>query len=152
MFESEQLFETEQQHMSVLEKASKMSVSSNSSYRQAYSPARSVRPVASGRSTRQVVPAKGINYARRRVMAVVLLVVALLAIAFSMLQTQSAGASSHSVKANFTYVYVAPGDTLWSIATKYAPERDPQQEITDIQNLNALSSSEVVPGQRLALP
>ena len=132
--------------MSVLEKESKMSVSTNTNsqvFRGAAAPARFVRPV---------VAAKGINYARRRVMAVVVLLVALLAVAFNMLQTQSAGASAHTGKASFTYVYVAPGDTLWSIATKYAPEKDPQQESNDIQNLNALNSSDVVPGQRLALP
>ncbi len=132
--------------MSVLEKAIKMSISTSNNpqvFRSSAAPARFARPV---------VAAKGINYARRRVMAVVVVVVALLAVAFNMLQTQSAGASAHGSKATFTYVYVAPGDTLWSIATKYAPERDPQQEITDIQNLNALSSSDVVPGQRLALP
>jgi len=132
--------------MSVLEKVSKMSVSTNTN-RQVYRPA-----AAPTRFARPVVAARGINYARRRAMAVVLVVVALLAVAFNMLQTQSAGAAAHSGKASFTYVYVAPGDTLWSIATKYAPERDPQQEITDIQNLNALSGSDVVPGQRLALP
>ena len=139
--------------MSVLEKVSKMTAAANSNgFRQTCAPARSARPIASGRTARQAMPVNRINYARRRAMAVVLLVVALLAVVFSTLQTQSAGASSHSGKANFTYVYVAPGDTLWSIATKYAPDRDPQQEITDIQNLNALSSSNVVPGQRLALP
>ena len=129
MFNAEQV---EQQQMSVLEKVSKMSTA-NSGYRQA-----------------SVV--QGINYARRRALAIVILVIAALAVVFSISQTQAAGATSHAGKANFTYVYVAPGDTLWSIATKYAPDRDPQQEITDIQNLNALSSSNVVPGQRLALP
>mgnify|MGYP000570720628 CR=1 FL=1 len=129
--------------MSVLEKASKMSVSTQSDFRPRYTPTRSAR---------QAVAAKGINYARRRAMVAVLFVVAVLAVAFSVLQTQSAGATAHSGKASFTYVYVAPGDTLWSIATKYAPDADPQQEIIDIQNLNSISGSELVPGQRLALP
>ncbi len=93
-----------------------------------------------------------INYRRRRALAALFVVVALLVVAFSVTQAQSAGATSHAGKATFTYVYVAPGDTLWSIATTYAPDRDPQQEITDIQNLNGLSDASLVPGQRLALP
>ena len=127
-----------------------MSVAANNGYRQINSTRRQV-PTRVVRRTAPVT-ATGINYARRRVLAVVFLVVALLAALFSVVQSQSAGASAHSAKASFTYVHVAPGDTLWSIATKYAPDADPQQEIIDIQNLNALSSSEVLPGQRLALP
>jgi LysM repeat protein len=95
---------------------------------------------------------KAINYRRRRVLAVVFVIVSLLGLAMALVQPQSAGASADAGKADFTYVYVQSGDTLWSIATNYAPEKDPQQEIADIKNLNNLDSSTVVPGQRLALP
>lgn len=120
-----------------------MSVSTTRSFTPRYTPTRSARPT---------VAIKPINYARRRFMVAVLFLIAALAVVFSTLQSQAAGASAHAAKASFTYVYVAPGDTLWSIATKYAPDVDPQQEIIDIQNLNALTSAELVPGQRLALP
>jgi LysM repeat protein len=96
--------------------------------------------------------AKAINYRRRRVLAIVFLAVSLLGLAFALTQPQSAGASAKAVKANFTYVYVQSGDTLWSIARSYAPDKDPQQEIADIKNLNNLESSTLAPGQRLALP
>ena len=122
-----------------------------SAYRQIARPA--ARPTyAVSRQARVAVAANGINYARRRAVAAVLFVVVALAVAFNMLQPQSAGASAHSGKANFTYIYVAPGDTLWSIATKYAPQADPQQEIQDIKTLNSLTSSQLEPGQQLALP
>jgi LysM repeat protein len=96
--------------------------------------------------------ASRINYRRRRIVAVLFAIVALTILAFSVAQSQSARATASAGKADFTYIYVESGDTLWSIATKYAPDVDPQEEITNIQNLNNLSSSNLEPGQRLALP
>jgi len=93
-----------------------------------------------------------INYRRRRIVAILFAVVALTVLAFSITQSQSAGATASAGKANFTYIYVESGDTLWSIAKKYAPNTDTQEEITNIQTFNNLSSANLEPGQRLALP
>ena len=93
-----------------------------------------------------------INYLRRRVLAVLFVFVALAIAAFSLTYSQSADATATSGKAKFTSVYVESGDTLWSIAKKYAPNVDTQEAITNIQNLNNLSNVNLEPGQRLALP
>jgi LysM domain len=47
---------------------------------------------------------------------------------------------------------VRPGDTLWSIAQRYAPARDPFETIDEIRRLNGITDYTVQPGQRLALP
>src|SRR3954470_420911 len=46
-------------------------------------------------------------------------------------------------------VTVGPGDTLWSIATRVAPQRDPRAEVADLQRLNHLGAAALVPGQVL---
>ena len=46
-------------------------------------------------------------------------------------------------------VVVHAGDTLWSIAARIAPQRDPRAEVADLQRANQLASSELTPGQVL---
>jgi nucleoid-associated protein YgaU len=48
-------------------------------------------------------------------------------------------------------VVVAPGDTLWSIAERVAPQRDPRTVVTRIRELNGLGSGDVHAGQTLLL-
>jgi hypothetical protein len=47
---------------------------------------------------------------------------------------------------------VQPGDTLWSVAERHRPSRDPFATIREIRRLNGLADSTVHPGQRLTLP
>lgn len=47
---------------------------------------------------------------------------------------------------------VAPGDTLWSIAARSAPGRDPFRTIDEIRRLNGIRDYTVHPGQRLIMP
>ena len=47
---------------------------------------------------------------------------------------------------------VRSGDTLWSIATRYAPGADPFVTIDEIRRLNGLSGYMVPVGVRLTLP
>lgn len=49
-------------------------------------------------------------------------------------------------------VTVQPGDTLWSIATRVAPDRDPRAEVAALQHRNHLSNVDLVPGQVLRVP
>jgi nucleoid-associated protein YgaU len=49
-------------------------------------------------------------------------------------------------------VVVQPHDTLWSIATRAAPERDPFAAIAEIKKINDLEGYVVHPGQTLELP
>jgi len=47
---------------------------------------------------------------------------------------------------------VRPGDTLWSVANRYAPDRDPFETIDAIRRLNGIDGYTVHPGERLAMP
>ncbi|CAN5124760.1 hypothetical protein BH09ACT3_BH09ACT3_16160 [soil metagenome] len=53
---------------------------------------------------------------------------------------------------SFQYVTVEAGQTLWQLATELAPSADPREVVSDIAHLNQLPSSDVHPGQRLAIP
>jgi hypothetical protein len=48
-------------------------------------------------------------------------------------------------------VVVGPGETLWSIAERVAPDRDPRTVVAGIQRLNGLSTADVRAGQTLQL-
>jgi hypothetical protein len=63
-----------------------------------------------------------------------------------------AAAGTHSGSTSFQYVTVEPGESLWQVAQSVAPGADPRDVVADILNLNDLSSGEVQPGQRLAIP
>jgi LysM repeat protein len=49
-------------------------------------------------------------------------------------------------------VVVQPHDTLWSIATRTAPRRDPYAAVAEIQRINNLDGYVVHSGQTLELP
>ena len=63
-----------------------------------------------------------------------------------------AAAGTHAGTSSFSYVSVEPGESLWQLAETVAPNADPRDVIADIENLNNLSSGELQPGQRLAIP
>ena len=63
-----------------------------------------------------------------------------------------AGSSSAGDTASFTYVSIAPGQSLWQLAEQVAPQADPREVVADILTLNNLSSGDVQPGQKLAIP
>ncbi|MDF1478980.1 LysM peptidoglycan-binding domain-containing protein [Leifsonia sp. H3M29-4] len=52
----------------------------------------------------------------------------------------------------FQYVTVDSGESLWQLAETIAPGADPRDVIERIVQLNQLDSSEVFPGQQLAIP
>jgi len=72
--------------------------------------------------------------------------------AVSFFSTPSAQASSEKANVTYQYVTVAPGQTLWAIAEKFAPGRDTRDTIDAIVSLNNLTEVTVQPGQRIALP
>jgi hypothetical protein len=47
---------------------------------------------------------------------------------------------------------VAPGDTLWGIARKIAPDRDPRPLVDAIARENRLSAGDLSAGQSLTIP
>lgn len=96
--------------------------------------------------------AQPINAAGRRfVRTATVVAVATLAV-IGLVNGQAATATNDQAKADFTYVTVLAGQSLWQIAADVAPNEDPRDFIADVVSLNALTSAEVVPGQRIALP
>jgi Tfp pilus assembly protein FimV len=112
-----------------------------------YAPAsRITRPIAPV-SKRHRLNAKGRRFVRQ---ATVLIVATTAAISF--FSGQAATAGSTAVKANFTYVTIHSGESLWQLAAQLAPNQDRRDWIAKVVDLNALTSADVVPGQRIALP
>ncbi|WP_426453742.1 LysM peptidoglycan-binding domain-containing protein [Paenibacillus sp. S-38] len=50
------------------------------------------------------------------------------------------------------FVYVHQGDTLWAIASEFAPDDDIRDYIDKMKKLNGLKSSSLQTGQKLLLP
>jgi hypothetical protein len=112
-----------------------------------YSPAsRITRPIAPI-SKRTVLNAKGRRFVRQ---ATVVTVAAVAAISF--FSGQAATAGSDAVKSHFTYVTIHSGESLWQLAAKVAPNEDRRDWIAKVVDLNALTTADVAPGQRIALP
>lgn len=63
-----------------------------------------------------------------------------------------ANASTTSGANDFTYVSIQSGQSLWQLAEQLDPQADPRDLIAEIVQLNALPSSSVEVGQRIALP
>ncbi len=118
----------------------------------------SLRPSAP-RPTRPapVVPA-GLRLTRRGRLTLVALIAALafLAItagqaAFGLFEAQAGSGGSTSSDAASTWV-VQPGETLWSIAQKVAPNTDPRETVARIVSMNDLPGAEVAVGQEIYVP
>ena len=119
--------------------------------RRSFRPATSTRavPVAGrpGLARRHSAPV-GLRVTRRGrlvVLAVALLVVLLPGAWRAMATAQTEGPATVAIS-------VQPGDTLWGIASAIDPGADPRALIAEIRELNALTSSGLVPGQVLVVP
>lgn len=88
---------------------------------------------------------------RGRVVVSALIAIPIIALSL-LLATPGALAGSDEVTNDFDYVTVLSGDTLWGIATEFAPNEDPREVIAEIMALNQLSSVALQPGQELAIP
>ncbi len=91
---------------------------------------------------------------RRGRVVVTLLVAIALAVAAVLVGIGAVGAAAgtEAGTTTFHYVSVAPGESLWQLAETIAPHSDPRDVIADIQNLNNLRSSDLQPGQQIAIP
>jgi len=87
------------------------------------------------------------TYVRRRVvaLAVVIGVMSLPAAAVAMLPGSGADPAAR------THV-VRSGETLWRIASRYVPDRDPRDTVADLAALNRVDPGSLVPGQVLVVP
>lgn len=95
------------------------------------------------------VPAPALRLTRRGRL-VVLIGFTVLAGGVATLVATSSGAAPAAVDAPVTVV--RPNDTLWRIATREFPDRDPFEAIDAIRRLNGITDYTVRPGEELRLP
>lgn len=117
-----------------------------------------VRPVPDGAAVRVLHPpvdpgpAAPLRLTRRGVVVMSLLVgiasAALVALA-ALAGRPAAGHDGGPATRSPSVLTVHLGDTLWSIATRVAPDADPRAEVAELQRINHLPSPQLVPGQRL---
>jgi LysM repeat protein len=66
--------------------------------------------------------------------------------------SSQAVASAELGDADFGYVVVQPGGSLWDVASEVDPSVDPRDLVAEIVRLNNLEGSGVQAGQPIALP
>lgn len=115
--------------------------------RQAPSCAATPRPRAVPSRTQEV--ALRLTRRGRLVLVGLLVLVALLS---SVVLRQSAAGSTSGSRPTLGQTTVAPGESLWSVAQRIAPGRDPRPVVDQIRQLNHLSGVTVQAGQELLLP
>jgi LysM domain len=81
-----------------------------------------------------------------------LLVAGLLLAGAGAAQATGHSASQRATGPNLARVVVRPGQTLWSVAENADPNADPRLVIQQVAQLNALTSDNLVAGQRLWVP
>ena len=96
----------------------------------------------------------GVRLTRRGRLARTLLVLSLAVVLASAFGLKAGAGTSNQVGAPTTFieVTVAPGDTLWSLATRLADGGDVRALVDEIASVNSLASAEVQAGQKLRIP
>jgi hypothetical protein len=89
---------------------------------------------------------------RGRVVIVAILVAPLLLMLSLLFRSQVDASSDPAAPRPYPVIVVQPGDTLWTIADRVAPDRDPRAVIHQIREINSLPSASIRAGQRLAVP
>ena len=96
----------------------------------------------------------GVRLTRRGRLARTLLVLSLAVVLASVFGISAGAGTSDSVGAptSFIEVTVAPGDTLWSLATRMAEGGDVRAMVDEIASVNALVSADLQAGQKVRIP
>lgn len=97
-------------------------------------------------------PAVRLTRRGRAVLVLLLAGLLLAAISLGGADTQAAGVVSEGERAPVQTVTVQPGESLWSVAQRIAPDNDPREVVAQIRRLNDLESSSLQVGQLLVLP
>lgn len=69
-----------------------------------------------------------------------------------LLGSPQAVATAEESSAEFGYVIVQPGASLWSVATELDPQADPRDIVAELVRLNQMGGSGVQAGQPIAVP
>jgi Tfp pilus assembly protein FimV len=93
-----------------------------------------------------------VRLTRRGQLVVLLAAVVLLVVAFSVGRTASHADTAAPAGPALTQTTVQPGDTLWSVALRIAPDNDPREVIDQIRRINHLETAGLRAGQQLLLP
>ena len=96
----------------------------------------------------------GISLNRRGRLARTLVVLSL-AIVLASLLSAKAGAgtqASSTASSPFITVTVAPGESVWSLATRVAPAGDVRSLVSEIVTINSLPSVNLTAGQKIRIP
>ena len=114
--------------------------------------AHAARPAGRARpSQRRREPARTLHLTRRGRVVVVLLLMVVAGLVFS-LGRVSAGAVPTGARSGASTV-VRPGESLWSVAERVQPEKDPRDVVGALLAVNHLSEDAALrPGQVLLLP
>ena len=96
----------------------------------------------------------GVHLTRRGRLARTLLVLSLAVVLASVFGLSAGAGTSDSVGAptSFIEITVAPGDTLWSLATRMAGGEDVRAMVDEIASVNALASADLQAGQKVRIP
>ena len=96
----------------------------------------------------------GVRLTRRGRLARTLLVLSLAVVLASVFGLNAGANTADQVgtPTAFIQVTVAPGDTLWSLATRLADGGDVPALVDEIASVNSLASAEVQAGQKLRIP
>jgi len=96
----------------------------------------------------------GVHLTRRGRLARTLLVLSLAVVLASLFGLSAGAGTSDSVGAptSFIEITVAPGDTLWSLATRMAGGEDVRAMVDEIASVNALASADLQAGQKVRIP
>ena len=103
----------------------------------------------------QANPSGRIVLNRRGKLARTLVVLSLAIVAASVAGGQAGADTSNSTVAaadSFITVTVAPGDTVWSLASRVAPQGQAGALVSAIIEINSLGSGDVVAGQKIRIP
>jgi LysM repeat protein len=95
-----------------------------------------------------------VHLTRRGRLARTLLVLSLAVVLASVFGLKAGAGTPDQVGAptSFIQVTVAPGDTLWSLATRMADGGDVRSLVDEIASVNSLATAEVQAGQKLRIP
>ena len=96
----------------------------------------------------------GLRLNRRGRLARTFVVLSLAVVMASLFGFQAGANTAETVKTQTSYIEVtaAPGDTLWSLATRMAEGGDVRALVDEIATVNSLASAELQAGQKVRIP